>query len=224
MKKIGIYSVMCFILVGCGGGSGTGGVSTTPSGGGTISGGNTGTPTAITENNTTIPRSGIYNTSDDEQTKYLKVINYARSIARECKNNDGSVQEASRGSFPAVSPLTTNIDLYTAALEHSTDLAQSDTFSHDGSGTASDVTGSNLGHASTFVERIEANGYTGYTTIGENIAAGQATIEDAVHAWLESPGHCANIMKAAYKEMGLAKYENTASTYKIYWSNEFGAK
>jgi hypothetical protein len=224
MKKIGFYSAVCLVLIGCGGGSGTGGVSTTPNGGGNISGRNAGTPTTISENNTTIPRSGIYSASDDEQTKYLKVINYARSIGRECKNNDGKVKEASRGSFSAVNPLTTNSDLFTAALEHSTDLAQSNTFSHTGSGTASDVTGSNLGHPSTFIERIEANGYVGYTTIGENIAGGQDTIEDAVHAWLESPGHCANIMNGNYKEMGLAKYENPSSTYKIYWSNEFGAK
>ena len=224
MKKICAYSLVCLILIGCGGGSGTGDVSTTPSGGGTTSDGNTGTSTDMTENNTTIPKSGIYNASDDEQTKYLKVINYARSIARECKNNDGTVQKESEGCFPAVSPLSTNSALYTAALEHSTDLAQSDTFSHTGSGTDSDVTGSNLGHPSTFKERIEANGYVEYSTIGENIAAGQATIEDAVHAWLESPGHCANIMNGNYKEMGLAKYENEDSRYKIYWSNEFGAK
>ena len=224
MKKISAYSLVCLMLIGCGGGSGTGGVSTMPSGSGTISSGNTGTSVAITENNTTIPKSGIYNASDDEQTKYLKVINYARNIARECKNNDGKVQEASKGSFPAVNPLSINNDLYTAALEHSKDLAQSNTFSHTGSGTSSDVTGSNLGHPSSVVERIAANGYVNYTTIGENIAVGQTTIEDAVHAWLESPGHCANIMNGNYKEMGLAKYENPNSRYKIYWSNEFGAK
>ena len=207
-KRVGIAIFGSLVIVGCGGG-GSG------SGGGSVS---------FSENNTTIPKSGIYSTSDNEQTKYLKVINYARSIGRECKNNDGSVQEQSRGSFSAADPLTINNDLYAAALEHSTDLAESDTFSHDGSGTASDVTGSNLGHPSTFIERIEANGYVGYRAIGENIAAGQPTIEDAVHAWLESPGHCANIMKASYKEMGLAKYENAASSYGIYWSNEFGAK
>ena len=225
MQKIGLYGAVCLLLIGCGGGGSTAAV-TTGTGTGTPTNTGAGSPTVFTENNTTIPRSGIYNASDDEQTKYLKVINYARSIGRECKNTDGNPQitEGTRGSFPAVSPLTTNSDLYTAALEHSTDLAQSDTFSHDGSGTASDVTGSNLGHPSTFIERIEANGYVGYTTIGENIAAGQPSIEDAVHAWLESPGHCANIMNASYKEMGLAKYENTASSYKIYWSNEFGAK
>ena len=186
--------------------------------------GGSGSPAVFSENNTTIPRSGIYNDLDDEQTKYLKVINYARGIARECKNNDGKVQETSRGLFPAVSPLTTNSELYAAALEHSVDLAQSNTFSHLGSGTASDVTGSSLGYPSTYKDRIDANGYVDYTTIGENIAAGQLSIEYAVHAWLESPKHCANIMKASYREMGLAKYENPASKYRIYWSNEFGAK
>ncbi len=217
MKRTGAYCIMCLMLAGCGGGSGTESASTVKDGGE-----NAETAIVITENNTTIPRSGIYDVSDDEQIKYLKVINYARSMARECKNNDGSVNEASKGSFPAASPLVTNSDLYASALEHSKDLAQSNTFSHSGSGTASDVTGSNLGHSSTFKERIEANGYTEYSAIGENIAAGQATIENAVHAWLESPGHCANIMNGKFKEMGLAKYEEQNSTYKIYWTNDFG--
>ena len=217
MKKIVLRSLVCFALIGCGGGgSGT-------------SGGGTGGGTIFTENNTTIPLTGIYEDSDSEQVKYLKVINYARSIGRECKDNDGlksdgTPADPSRGSFSAVSPLTINNSLYDAALEHSTDLANSDTFSHDGSGTIHDETGTLLGHKSTYIERIEANGYTEYERIGENIAGGQATIEEAVHAWLESPGHCANIMKSIYEEMGLAKYENAASTYKVYWTNTFGVQ
>jgi hypothetical protein len=215
-----IYIVVITLLSGCGGDFATRNAST-------LENANTGgadTSLTTNENNTTIPKSGIYNASDDAQTKYLKVINYARGIARECKKNDGAVQETSRGFFPAADPLTTNQDLYAAALEHSKDMAESNTFSHLGSGTVSDVTGSNLGHPSRFVERIEANGYVSFSRIGENIAAGQATIEDAVHAWLESPGHCANIMNADYTEMGLAKYENPNSHYKIYWTNEFGAR
>ncbi|SFV66407.1 probable transmembrane protein [hydrothermal vent metagenome] len=200
MREIGVWGIVSLLLIGCGGRG----------------------PKVGVENNTTIPRSGIYNRMDDEQTKYLKVINYARGIARECKSNE--VSEESRGFFPAASPLTINHHLYKAAREHSIDLAKSNTFSHYGSQKDSDITGVKLGHPSTFVERIKSNGYVGYRAVGENILAGKSTIEDAVSVWLDSPGHCANIMNASYKEMGIAKYKNRKSSYKIYWSNEFGAK
>jgi len=179
-----------------------------------------------TENNTTIPTTGIYLDSDSDKVKYLKVINYARSIARECKNNDGSSTDASEGSFAKAAALTLNEDLYNSAFEHSKDMAESDIFSHLGSGTANDTTGSNIaaGHQSTFIERIEANGYTGYTTIGENISAGQTSIEESIHGLLESPKHCANIMNSSFKEVGMALYSDNSSTYKHYWTQNFGAK
>jgi len=150
------------------------------------------------------------------QSKILKAINEARSVARDCHDGNGLVSAA-----PA---LTWNEDLYASAYEHSYDLAESNTFSHYGSGTASDITGSNNNKASYFNERIRANGYVGYRTIGENIAGGQATIQEAVTAWLESPAHCTNIMNPNFKEIGVAVVTNSDSEYGIYWTQSFGAK
>jgi len=146
----------------------------------------------------------------------LDSINNARAKARDCHDGRGLVG-------PSVA-LTWNDELYAAAYEHSTDLATSDTFSHDGSGTASDVTGSNNGNASKFNERIEANGYSDYTIIGENIAGGLDSIELALKAWLASPEHCKNIMESEYKEIGVAIVVNPDSTYGVYWTQNFGAK
>ncbi|RUM67736.1 MAG: hypothetical protein DSZ07_08190 [Sulfurovum sp.] len=146
----------------------------------------------------------------------LDAINNARAEARDC--NDG------RGIVGPSVALTWNNELYASAYEHSNDLATSDTFSHDGSGTASDVTGSNNGNVSHFNDRIRANGYTDYTLIGENIAGGLESIDLAVDAWLKSPAHCTNIMESEFKEIGVAVVANPDSIYKIYWTQNFGGK
>lgn len=146
----------------------------------------------------------------------LNAINEARAIPRDCKDGNGLV--------PAAPALTWNDDLYASAYEHSSDLAKSNTFSHYGSGTASDITGSNNNKSSYFNERIKENGYLGYRTIGENIAGGQATIQKAITAWLESPAHCTNIMNPNFKEIGVAVVTNSTSDYGIYWTENFGAK
>ena len=144
----------------------------------------------------------------------LEAINKARAKARDC--HDG------RGIVGPSAPLTWNNKLYASAYEHSNDLAQSNTFNHDGSGTRFDVTGSNNGTASRFNERINANGYVDYEIIGENIAGGQESIEDALTAWLASPAHCTNIMEAEFTEIGVAVVVNPDSTYGVYWTQNFG--
>ncbi len=146
----------------------------------------------------------------------LNTINKARSIARDCHDGLGVV--------PAAPALTWNNELYASAYEHSYDLATSNTFSHYGSGTSSDVTGSNNGEKSYFIDRIEANGYSNYKIIGENIAGGQLTIEDAVNAWIASPEHCTNLMNSKFKEVGVAIVVDENSDYGIYWTQNFGAK
>lgn len=151
------------------------------------------------------------------QQELLNAINKARSIARDCYPNDSN-----RGQMEATHPLTWNENLYASALEHSTDLANSDTFSHAGSGTEHDITGN--GKASEFFERILANGYSNYYTVGENIAGGQKDLEEVMKAWLNSPGHCVNIMKESYDEVGIAIVSNDDSTYGIYWTQNFGSK
>jgi len=149
-------------------------------------------------------------------TAILEAINKARAEARDCHDGRGLVG-------PSVA-LTWNSELYASAYEHSNDLATSDTFSHNGSGTVSDVTGSNNGNASQFNDRIRTNGYTDYTLIGENIAGGLESIELAVTAWLASPAHCTNIMENEFTEVGVAVVVNPDSSYGIYWTQNFGGK
>lgn len=151
------------------------------------------------------------------EQELLNAINKARSVQRDCYPNDPNY-----GVFGPVPDLHWNTELYASALEHSTDLAYSDTFSHYGSGTQYDITGN--GSPSTFDERILANGYGNYYSIGENIAGGQQSIEEVMDAWLASPGHCANIMSDKYTEVGVAIVTKEDSTYGIYWTQNFGSK
>lgn len=146
----------------------------------------------------------------------LMAINEARSEARDCHDGAGIVGPAR--------PLTWNQNLYEAAYEHSYDLANSNTFSHEGSGTQYDITGFNNGVASLFNERIASNGYVDFRAIGENIAGGQTSLAEVIQEWLDSPLHCANIMREDFAEVGVAIVVNPDSDYKVYWSQEFGAK
>ena len=173
--------------------------------------GEAGTTSASVLNESTI--TSALKTSNEA---ILDAINTARAEVRDCHDGRGLVG-------PSVA-LTWNAELYASAYEHSNDLASSNTFSHDGSGTVSDVTGANNGTASTFDERIFANGYMDFSLIGENIAGGMESIELAVASWLASPAHCTNIMENEFTEVGVAVVVNSDSTYGIYWTQNFGGK
>lgn len=70
-------------------------------------------------------------------------------------------------------------------------------------------------------DRINATGYE-YMRIAENIAAGQNSVDAVMQGWINSPGHCANIMNPKLTEVGAATvyYENT--DYGRYWTQNFG--
>lgn len=144
----------------------------------------------------------------------LDALNKIRATQRDCYDGEGVVG-------PTV-PLVWNEHLYRAAEEHSQDLAYSNTFSHVGSGTEYDKTGKILNRGSYFDERIAQNGYLNYSSVGENIAAGQDDLKEVLNAWLESPAHCANIMSPAFAEVGVAIAVNSKSEYGIYWTQSFG--
>lgn len=97
-----------------------------------------------------------------------------------------------------------NDKLATAAYSHSEDMYKNKFFSH----VAPD--GSKAG------VRIKRAGYP-WMAYGENIAMGYRTEKEVVQGWVESPGHCKNIMSNLFKEMGVARYGN-------YWTQEFGAR
>ncbi len=96
-----------------------------------------------------------------------------------------------------------------AALVHSQDMAKKDFFEHKGS------------DGSTVGIRTARVGYV-WRTVGENIAIGPQTAEIVVQGWIDSPGHCANIMSPAFTEMGIAFVVDRKSEAGIYWTQVFG--
>ena len=76
----------------------------------------------------------------------------------------------------------------------------------------------------TLDARAEAAGYTGWQALGENLAGGYDTPEQAVTAWLASPGHRAIILSPSYTETGVGCAWNAASPYGSFWVQEFGAR
>ena len=93
--------------------------------------------------------------------------------------------------------LKENSRLRRAALGHSSDMVSRGFFEH--------TTPTGL----TMVERITATRYisprVGWA-LGENLAWGTgplATPRAIMNAWMESPGHRANVVKRAYREIGI---------------------
>ncbi|MGO1693891.1 MAG: CAP domain-containing protein [Marinobacter sp.] len=52
-------------------------------------------------------------------------------------------------------------------------------------------------------------------------AAGQNSVDQVVDGWLSSPGHCANIMRVEFTEMGAARIEAPGSKYSPVWTQVF---
>ncbi|MEV1144703.1 CAP domain-containing protein, partial [Micromonospora sp. NPDC049799] len=96
--------------------------------------------------------------------------------------------------------------LMTAAQRHSQDQADHQNMSHDGSD------GSDAG------ERLDRVGYA-WRTYGENVAWNQKTPAAVMDAWMNSPGHRANILNCAFTEIGVG----VASSNGPYWTQVFAA-
>lgn len=55
---------------------------------------------------------------------------------------------------------------------------------------------------------------------GENLAEGYDSAQDVVNAWMASPSHAENILKADFTTCAITM--TTSSNGKVYWAQEFG--
>jgi uncharacterized protein YkwD len=109
--------------------------------------------------------------------------------------------------MPPAGPLTMDPNLQCAARVHTMDMAERDFFDHDNpDGDGPD-------------DRMEAAGYDGRGW-GENIAAGNSTAEETMEQWMDSPGHCRNIMNDGYTLIGVGYYPG--GEYDHLWTQTFG--
>lgn len=129
------------------------------------------------------------------RAELLQQINAARAQSRTCGAN----------TLPATVALVWNDRLFSAAARHSRDMAVNNYFSH----TSLD--------GRTFSRRMTDEGYA-WSFAGENIAAGQANVTDVMSGWLASPGHCANIMRAEFRDVAVSCVSQAGSNYGRYWT------
>jgi len=139
------------------------------------------------------------NETDTAIVRALAAVNQLRQAGCDCGTDP----------YPTVAKLTWNTRLYEAALHHAKDMHVHDYFSH------TSPSGENVYH------RLVATGYISAAgdvlAYGENIAFGNFDLNTAIEKWLESPSHCANMMRGTYQEMAIAHDGN-------YWVQVFGAK
>jgi uncharacterized protein YkwD len=136
----------------------------------------------------------------DAAGQVLRLVNAARAQPQRC----------GRSSYAAAPPLQLNALLSRAAQAHADDMLHYDYFEH-------------AGHdGSTPAQRVADTGYR-YREVGENIAFGPESAEEAVSGWMASPGHCQNIMDPHFGELGVALAVTRSGKPRIYWVQEFAA-
>lgn len=133
------------------------------------------------------------------EAEVLQRVNALRAVGAVCGTT----------IYAAAAPLNWNSLLLKAASGHSADMANNNYFSHvslDGK---------------TMAQRISEAGYS-YSAAAENIAAGDSDVQGVVGRWLNSPGHCINMMNATYRDIAVACKRSDSSSYGRYWTMNLG--
>lgn len=145
----------------------------------------------------------------DFEWEVLELTNQERAAGATCGGEP----------FEPAGPLEMDALIRQAARAHSSDMGELAYFEHDSlDGAPCD----GAADPCTFADRMRYAGFAGDSPWGENIAAGQTTPADVVRAWMESPGHCRNIMNPSFDELGVGYAYDAASTYRRYWVQNFG--
>ena len=99
---------------------------------------------------------------------------------------------------------------------HDSDMAKYDFFGHYTQGSDWFASG-----AAPW-DRMAASGYDFNTYKGENIAAGYPTAAQVFEAWKNSASHNETMTNPNFKAMGVSLLFVGGSTYKYYWTTDFG--
>jgi uncharacterized protein YkwD len=127
-------------------------------------------------------------------SRALQLVNEVRARGARCGER----------SFASAPPVKLSGTLARVAFGHADDMARHNYFEHQ------DL----AGHSPA--ERVRAVGYP-EKLVGENIAYGPQTAEEVVQGWLDSPGHCENIMDPRFAEMGIAYAAGKSSKRGLFW-------
>jgi uncharacterized protein YkwD len=142
--------------------------------------------------------SGVDPSWSQLEDEILEIVNQRRAEGANC---------GSAGSFGPAGPLTMNPALRCAARVHSKQMVEENFFDHTTPWGESPW------------DRMAAAGYS-YSSAGENIAAGNATAASTMQQWMDSDGHCSNIMSPDFTEIGVGYFPGGG--YGHYWTQAFG--
>jgi len=138
-----------------------------------------------------VPKSAL---SPILATRAIQLINNARARGAQCGTE----------MFGPAPPVVLSNTLAGVAYGHANDMAVNNYFEHE------DLQGK------TPSDRVRATGYQ-EKLVGENIAYGPKSVDEVVRGWMDSPGHCENIMDPRFVEMGLGYATSHDSKHALYW-------
>ena len=128
-----------------------------------------------------------------DKREMVKLVNEARTKGAYC---GGKWQKP-------VEPIKWDETLEKAAVLKSLDMYGKNYFSHSSP------------DGETLTDRLKKVNYA-WRAMGENLAKGPTSVEQAVNTWLKSEGHCINIMKPEFTHFGAAQYGT-------YWTQVFAS-
>jgi uncharacterized protein YkwD len=111
-------------------------------------------------------------------------------------------------SNAGLAPLTIDARVQTAAQAHANYQANAGVMTHVSANGARGGT------------RLTASGFP-WRAWGENVAAGQPGCASVMDAWMNSPGHMANIVNPGFTHIGVAAAVNSAGV--VYWTMDLAA-
>jgi len=137
------------------------------------------------------------------EEEVLLLVNENRARAADC---------GEEGEFAAASPLVMDPILRCSARLQSLDMFERNFFDH-----------TNPDGKDPF-ERMDAAGFRG-SAAGENIAVGQTSPQQVMQSWMDSDGHCSNVMRASYSMLGVGYHPGAGGRGlgSNYWTQNFGA-
>jgi uncharacterized protein YkwD len=136
------------------------------------------------------------------EDEVLELVNSYRANGYNCD---------AEGEFAAAPALKMDPILRCSARLHSLDMFERGYFAHE-SPDGIDPTA-----------RMAAAGFKAMMS-GENIAMGQTSPAMVMKSWMDSDGHCSNIMQPKFELIGIGYHPGSASDFKKqrYWTQNFG--
>ena len=150
--------------------------------------------TTSANNTVSVPQKGVPTGTQSTGTNFAVFQNEVVQIVNK--------ERAANG----LAPLTVNAQVTKSATLKSEDMAKLNYFSH---------TSPTYGSPFDMMKQFGIS----YRSAGENIAKGQATPQQVMQGWMNSPGHRANILNSSFTQIGVGIAKNSQG--QLIWTQQF---